>query len=166
MPAWRFVAVVAELQDFSHGAHYSDWEVSFASWWWKPLDGQRSKKRTKNETSWKPSCRLAPCKTNTAAEQNLTKSGTELKIIWKVSTPTLMGDVSLACYFYCAVQNETVGSSKLEQSLYGGKNQYSNIRARLIRGSVLLRGHWGATAFKWGIQLWNIVWDKLRLISD
>lgn len=35
--------------------------------------------------------------------------------------------------FIVAVQNETVGSRRLKQSLYGGKNQYSNIRARLIR---------------------------------
>lgn len=77
--------------------------------------------------------------------------------------PALGEDVSLACYFYC-------GAAKwnrwLQQSSYGGKNQYSNIRARLIRASLLLRGHGGATAFKWGIQLWNIVWDELRRISD
>lgn len=63
--------------------------------------------------------------------------------------------------FIVVLQNETVGSS-----LYGGKNQYSNIRPRLIRASLLLRGHGGATAFKWGIQLWNIVWDEPRQISD
>lgn len=78
-------------------------------------------------------------------------------------SPALGEDVSLACYFYC-------GAAKwnrwLQQSLYGGKNQYSNIRARLIRASLLLRGHGGATAFKWGIQLWNIVWDEPRRISD
>lgn len=77
--------------------------------------------------------------------------------------PALGGDVSLACYFYC-------GAAKwncwLQHSLYGGKNQYSNIRPRLIRASLLLRGHGGATAFKWGIQLWNIVWDEPRRISD
>lgn len=55
--------------------------------------------------------------------------------------------------FIVVVQNETVDSSTLKQSFYGGKNQYSNITARLIGGSVLLRGHRGATAFKWKIQL-------------
>lgn len=99
-------------------------------------------------------------------EQRFKKLGQSWKLFQNPPPPPSGGMFHWPVIFIVAVQNETVGSSGLKQSLYGGKNQYSNIRARLIRGSLLLRGHWGATAFKWGIQLWNIVWDELWWVSD
>lgn len=99
-------------------------------------------------------------------EQRFKKLGHSWKLFQNPPPPPSGGMFHWPVIFIVAVQNETVGSSRLKQSLYGGKNQYSNIRARLIRGSLLLRGHWGATAFKWGIQLWNIVWDELWWVSD
>lgn len=102
----------------------------------------------------------------TTLKKKKKKLGHSWKLFQNPAPPPSGGMFHWPVIFIVAVQNETVGSSRLKQSLYGGKNQYSNIRARLIRGSLLLRGHWGATAFKWGIQLWNIVWDELWWVSD
>lgn len=102
----------------------------------------------------------------TTLKKKKKKLGHSWKLFQNPAPPASGGMFHWPVIFIVAVQNETVGSSRLKQSLYGGKNQYSNIRARLIRGSLLLRGHWGATAFKWGIQLGNIVWDELWWVSD
>lgn len=72
-------------------------------------------------------------------------------MISKSAAPALRGGMfHWPVIFIVAVQNETLGSGRLRQSLCGGENQYGNIRARLIRASLLPRGHRGATAFKRG----------------
>lgn len=147
-----------------------------AAWLSKPLHFQfNTMLHILNESFWTPIFRFIPHKTITqpivSQQHNTTerfkkKLGHSWKLFQNPPPPPSGGMFHWPVIFIVAVQNETVGSSRLKQSLYGGKNQYSNIRARLIRGSLLLRGHWGATAFKWGIQLWNIVWDELWWVSD
>lgn len=93
------------------------------------------------------------------------KTGTWLNIISKSATLTLRGDVSLACYFYC-------GRAKWNPMLPAGSGR-AWIEAKintaisewdLSRGFLLLGGHRGATAFKWAIQLWNIVGKDLQWV--
>lgn len=74
------------------------------------------------------------------------KTGPQLKIISNPATLALGG------MFHGPVI--LLSQSKMKPSLLvgSGKNQYGNIRARLIKGFSSSRGHWGATAFKCAIQ--------------